>query len=116
MTEGKWTRGDIQIGVVHRGQTYIFHSREKQQMFLASPDTYSPMLSGFDPVVYHETGQLVPGQRRYGAIAQSRVGATSERRMFLFDSPESLAKFKASPDSYTNTVLQAMQNTSVRRR
>jgi len=102
---GVWTEGRAQWGVRHRGRTYLFAGPEQQQAFLASPDTYSPVLSGDDPVIVFDQGRSTPGRRAYGVTYQSR--------MYLFSSAETRATFAANPERYTSSVMLAERPTLV---
>lgn len=97
----KWTKGDVRFGAIHRGRTYLFATQADQQRFMSNPDKYSPMLSGFDAVKYIEQGVLVEGKRQHGIV--------HEGQMYLFADEATLDKFCKSPNSYCNTVRQAMQ-------
>lgn len=109
LVEGqRWVPGDRKFGAVHRGRTYLFNGPQEQQKFLANPDRYSPMLSGFDPVVWHHTGRLTPGRREFGATYGDRV--------FLFADESSYQAFYRQPEVYIGRVEQAMQATDRIRR
>src|SRR6185369_11033071 len=69
---GAWKKGDRQFGAVHKGRTYLFTSVEQQQKFLQNPDNYAPVLSGCDPVLYAERGQMVDGKRAFGLVTADR--------------------------------------------
>ena len=97
--QGKWQRGDTRWGAVHEGQTYLFTSQQGQQQFLASPDTFAPILSGFDPVRFAESGQLVPGKREHGVFFGNRI--------FLFADEVALKRFSEHTDYYMDRVRQA---------
>jgi YHS domain-containing protein len=96
-----WKKGNPQFGAIHRGRTYLFASAEAQQKFLANPDAYSPVLSGYDPVRYAERGQLVDGKRAYGIV-------TPDQKIYLFADEAALAKFNRAPGIYTAAVQHAM--------
>ena len=95
----KYTKGDPRYGVVHRGQTYLFSGPEEQQEFLRDPDRYSPVMSGYDPVLLMEEGRQVPGTRDLGFYFGDRI--------YLFATKESQAKFNASKHKYAEVVYQA---------
>lgn len=95
----KWIRGDVRYGAIHRGNTYLFASEIEQREFLAAPDSFSPVLSGYDPVLAADQSQAVPGQRRYGVFFEGRI--------FLFSSEETLSRFAQNPDQYASPILQA---------
>jgi len=96
----RWVKGDPRWGAVHRGRTYLFLSQPHQQRFLADPDRYSPILSGYDPVRYVDRGELVPGQRRHGMWFRGKI--------YLFADEESLNRFSAAPDVYAQRAHEIM--------
>jgi YHS domain-containing protein len=97
--DNAWKKGDKRFGAIHRGKLYLFTSTENQQKFLADPDRYSPVLSGFDPVLFFEQGNLVDGKREFGI---------KDKQVYLFSSAESRKKFEADPARYMQSVQQAM--------
>lgn len=101
MEKNKWKRGDTRWGAVHRDRTYLFASPREQQVFLANPDRYAPMLSGYDPVAFTERGQLIPGRRDCGVWYQSH--------MYLFADEASLERFRSSPATFAGRAEQAMR-------
>lgn len=100
LEQRKWQRSDPKYGAIHRGRTYLFASEAEQKKFLANPDGYSPMLSGFDPVIFSQRGELVEGKRSYGL--------TYNKQIFLFADEASLQAFSKSPHSYAEGARQAM--------
>ena len=98
---GAWKKGDKRFGAIHNGRTYLFASGEAQQRFLASPDQYAPALSGCDPVLYAERGQLVDGKRAYGLV-------TPDKHIYLFADESSRNRFEQSPAGYSAAIQQAM--------
>lgn len=98
--EKKWLRGDVRYGAIHRGRTYLFSSKERQEEFLKNPDTFCPMLSGFDPVKYADQGILIPGNRRFGVFYGKQI--------YLFADEDAVNRFNASPLHYAPIVRQAM--------
>ncbi|MCI0358389.1 MAG: hypothetical protein L0211_07900, partial [Planctomycetaceae bacterium] len=100
LEQRKWKRSDPKYGAIHRGRTYLFASEAEQQKFLANPDGYSPMLSGFDPVIFAQRGEMVEGKRSYGL--------TYNRQIFLFADEASLQAFSKAPQSYAESARQAM--------
>lgn len=101
VTRKKWWQGDSRYEAVHRGRTYLFAGATERRMFLAKPDRFSPALSGYDPVRYRKTGQLVDGKREHGV--------TYMDRMFLFADEASLQEFWQAPDGYLNESPPAMR-------
>ncbi len=57
--QGKWVKGDAKWGAIHRGKTYLFAGEQQQKRFFGALDKYAPVLSGYDPVRYVETGALI---------------------------------------------------------
>lgn len=96
----KWQQGDPQWGAIHRGQTYLFTNQRYQKMFLADPDRYSPMLSGYDPVRYIERGETVPGLRKHGMWCNGK--------MYLFADEGSLDRFWGSPEHFSRKAHYIM--------
>ena len=100
--EERWVKGNAAWGAQHRGMVYLFDSAATQQRFLADPDKFSPLLSGYDPVVYHQTGELKSGFRA--------LGVRYKEMTCLFSSEESLQRFWESPWQYAQTAQQAMRS------
>jgi YHS domain-containing protein len=96
----KWHKSDPQFGAIHRGRTYLFRTAAEQTKFLAAPDRYSPVLSGFDPVVFAQRGEQVAGKRSYGL--------TYNRQIYLFADEASLKAFEQSPQAYATAAHTAM--------
>lgn len=93
-------KADPRFGAVHRGRTYLFVSEEEQKKFLADPDRYAVVLSGYDTVRFSKTGELVEGKRQYGMMFQQKI--------YLFADEEGLNQFSASPQFYSTAAHQAM--------
>ena len=105
---GQWVEGDARWGIVHRDRTYLFSSKENYDLFKASPDRFSPILSGYDPVVFHEEGTLLDGLEENGVF----MGKNDMQHIVLFKSPETRAKFQSNPKLYMDTVRQAVYSAS----
>lgn len=106
LSEGRWADGDPEFGIVHRKRTYIFASAEKLALFRSNPDKYSPILAGYDPVVYHDEGKLVEGIVENGVF----MGKTPEQKVILFSNDETRAKFQSQPKMYLETIRIATMN------
>lgn len=105
LTEGVvWKKGDRRFGAIHRGKLYLFAGPDEQKKFLTDPDRFSPALSGFDPVLFTEGGQLTDGKRAFGL--------TFNNQMYLFSDEASRGKFESDPRRYAETVYQAMQRSN----
>ncbi len=102
--DGKWVEGDAQWGIVHRDRTYLFSSKENYELFKSNPDRFSPLLSGYDPVIFHEQGKLLDGLEENGVF----MGKNEEQHIVLFENAQTRAKFQANPKLYLDTVRQAV--------
>lgn len=98
--ELRWAKGDVKWGAVHRGRTYLFAGEEQRDEFLKNPDTYSPVLSGMDPVVALEENRATPGKRMF---ALEYLG-----QFYMFSSEDSMNRFWTNPEGYAQGVRQAM--------
>ncbi len=101
-----WVKGDVRFGAIHRGRTYLFLSATEQAKFLARPDSYSPIMSGNDPVAWLEQGKPVAGKREFGVMVE---GVNGHDMMILFASNESKEKFRQDQKRYEFEIKQAMQ-------
>jgi thiol-disulfide isomerase/thioredoxin len=106
ITEGRWEDGDTRFGIIHRNRTYIFASAEKLAKFRTNPDNYSPILAGYDPVVYREQGKLVEGLAENGVF----MGRTPNQKVILFKDAATRSKFQLSPQDYLDTIRQATKD------
>ena len=79
--------------------TYLFAGPEEQKKFLADPDRYSPVLSGNDPVLAFDRGQLQMGLCEFGTFYDNRIDSST--------SNESLEKFRQNARRYAEEVRQA---------
>jgi len=64
----------------------------------------SPLLAGFDPVIFEETGKLVAGEEKFGTF----MGEQANRRIVLFKTADTRARFQNEPVKYLNVVRNAM--------
>jgi len=107
---GQWVEGDTEWGIVHRDRTYLFSSKENYELFKTNPDRFSPILSGYDPVIFHDEGKLLDGLEENGVF----MGNNKQQHVVLFENPETRAKFQANPKVYLDTVRQAVYSASRR--
>jgi YHS domain-containing protein len=105
-TERKWKKGQAQFGAVHRRRTFLFVSQAEQQKFLADPDRYSPVMVGYDPVKFLQTGELVDGR-----VANA---LTYRKQVYLFTDDAALKSFWMNPAQFTEGLRQAMSQTEGR--
>lgn len=100
---GEWVSGNEQFSVRHRGKVYWLKDKNAMDTFLKNPDDSSPVLSGYDPLVFLEEGRLVPGSIQFGLHEQ--VSGS----YLLFATAEAKKKYWQSYDRYTtqlNTLLR----------
>ncbi len=108
VNRAQWVDGDPQFGCIHRGRTYLFVSEAGKNEFQQNPDKYSPLLAGYDPVIFHESGILVDGLEEHGVF----MGRLPNQRVILFSTSESRRRFQQEPADYIESVRQAMLGTS----
>ncbi len=106
LTEGRWVDGDPQWGCVHRRRVYLFSSESSLKTFQQDPDAFSPLLAGFDPVVFQREGKLVDGLEQHGVF----MGKTPHQRVVLFRDAQTRAEFEANPRDYIETIRAAMNS------
>jgi YHS domain-containing protein len=99
-TAAAWMKGKPHIGIKHRGRIYLFSNQQNLQLFVSNPDKFSPVLSGFDPVLFTDHRRLIDGQRKYGVAYK--------KRLYLFQNEYTLRVFWNSPDRYAQSALDAM--------
>ncbi|MEC8554236.1 MAG: thioredoxin family protein [Planctomycetota bacterium] len=92
--EGKWTEGSSEYRVKHRGRIYHLSSQQAMMRFLATPDTLSPVLSGYDPLILLEEGRLVEGSTQH-ALHMKETGSC-----LLFSSAETKRKYWNTEDEF----------------
>lgn len=104
VNEGRWVDGDPALGIVHRDRTYLFQNREALETFRENPDSYSPVLSGFDPVIYHQTGQFVDGKEENGVFMER----DQRQQIVLFATDDTREQFQNDPQTIMRSVRKAM--------
>jgi protein disulfide-isomerase len=100
---GNWVIGDRRFGIMHRDRLYLFAGAAQRDQFLQDPDQYSPVISGYDPVMLAAHHKLVDGRREYGVTYKGRI--------YLFSSEATLKRFWQTPDRYKSVVGEVMQAT-----
>jgi thiol-disulfide isomerase/thioredoxin/YHS domain-containing protein len=101
-----WKAGDEQIPWEHEGFVYRFASVEARSEFKKNPSRFAPRLLGCDPVVLAETDLAVRGSTRFGAFYDGGL--------YLFQSAQSRAKFRKSPDKFSR-LQHALKPDDVKR-
>ncbi|HFB98176.1 MAG TPA: DUF3508 domain-containing protein, partial [Bryobacterales bacterium] len=96
--EHRWVPGRPEWTVRHRGRLYRFATPEAAEAFLAEPDRFAPVLSGYDAVALLDEGRYAEGKRKFGCTFGGKV--------YLFSDPQSQAKFYSRPAYYHARVQQ----------
>ena len=96
----KWAKGDPRFGAIHRRRTFLFATAAEQETFLRDPDRYTPILTGYDPLRFLKTGELVDGSPKFGL--------TYRREVYLFTDEDSLKSFFDKPAQYAEEIREAM--------
>jgi thioredoxin-related protein len=96
-----WLRGDSQWGAIHEGHIYLFAGPQEQKQFMDNPQLYAPLMAGYDPVRFAETGQKVPGKREFGLYIDE------PGPIALFADEAALQRFHANSNHYFNVIRQA---------
>ncbi len=91
----RWVAGDPRYPAEYRGRIYFLSGPAQQQEFLANPERYVPCHSGIDPVTLLE-GAPRPGQTDYCAVYDGRL--------YMFSSPDTLARFRQDPRRYASQL------------
>lgn len=104
---GNWVQGDPTFAVRHRGRVYWLSSEEARAEFLKSPDTQSPVLSGYDPMLFLNEGKLVEGSVQWGLLEQ--VSGT----FLFFSSAELKQQFEQNFEENTRAINTIMKQAGV---
>lgn len=91
----RWVPGDARYAAEYRGRVYFLSGPAQHQEFLANPERYVPSHSGIDPVTLVE-GSPVTGKTDYCAVYDGRL--------YMFSSPETLARFRQDPRRYASQL------------
>ncbi|MBI3865776.1 MAG: thioredoxin family protein [Planctomycetia bacterium] len=92
-TSRTWKTGNKDFATEYDGQVFYFTAAEKMQEFKANPERFAPRLLGCDPVVLAESDLAIRGSTKFGAYY--------EGSLFLFQTAESRARFKKTPQRYS---------------
>lgn len=108
-TQGAWVSGLPQYAVKHRGRVYHLSSPEAMREFLQNPDSSSPVMSGYDAMIFLTEGRLVEGSIQYGLHEQISGS------VLLFVSAESKLAYEQNFDRNTQALKIVLQNAGVTR-
>lgn len=103
-TQATWIPGSPQFAVKHRGRIYHLSSQAAMSEFLKSPDSSSPVMSGYDAMIFLNEGKLVEGKIQYG-LHDQRNGS-----ILLFSSVESKTAYEQNFDRNTQALTIVLQN------
>ncbi len=106
-SQGAWTKGQPQFAVKHRGRIYNLSSPVAMQEFLQSPDSCSPILSGYDAMIFLNEGKLVEGDIQYGLHEQ--VSGS----ILLFSSAESKQTYEQNYERNTQALKIVLRQAGV---
>lgn len=90
--DGQWIEGKPEFAVRHRGRIYLLSSASAVQKFLAAPDRCTPVLSGYDPLIFISQGRLVEGSV-YDGLKDPK-----HNQILLFATPENKKFFQENYD------------------
>jgi len=88
---GQKVQGSTEFAIRHRGRTYLLQNADSVKQFMQAPDRFSPILSGYDPMVFLATGQLIDGTIEH-ALHDPASGT-----VILFATADSQKQFKEDP-------------------
>lgn len=100
-----WVRGLEKHAIRHRGKVYLLSSEETAKEFMAEPDSFTPVLSGHDPLVFLREGRLVEGSIYDGVLRQGQL-------LFLFSSEENKEYFRTNYERLVLELASAVSQTS----
>lgn len=95
-----WVEGLPEFAVKHRSCIYWFKDEAQLQKFMASPDKYAAVLSGYDLVSFLREGVLLPGKREHGYIR--------EGKLFLFSSEANKKQFAERHHEFVSELQQLL--------
>lgn len=104
----QWLPGSAQYAVQHRGKTYWLSSEAAASEFLRTPDDYTPVLSGADPLVLLNEGKLVAGSIQHG-LFEAHSG-----QVLLFQSAQSKAHFQQNFDKNMQALNAVRERAAAR--
>jgi thiol-disulfide isomerase/thioredoxin/YHS domain-containing protein len=97
---GAWVEGTPEFAVKHRSCIYWFKDEAQLQKFMASPDKYAAVLSGYDLVSFLREGVLLPGKREHGYIRDGKL--------FLFSSEANKKQFAERHHEFVSELQQLL--------
>ena len=105
---GSWIKGDEQFVVKHRGRIYRMSNQKAMDEFLASPDKSSPILSGYDPMVFLNQGKLVEGSTQH--VLHEQTSGT----ILLFSSQETKQAYEQDFDRNSKAIDVLLKSAGIK--
>jgi len=101
-TAGAWVEGLPQFAAKHRSCIYWFKDEAQLQKFMAAPDKYAAVLSGYDLVCFLREGILITGKREHGFIRDGKL--------FLFSSESNKKLFAERHQEFVAELQQILNH------
>lgn len=99
-TANAWIEGLPEFAVKHRSCIYWFKDEKQLEKFMATPDKYAAVLSGYDLVSFLREGVLLPGKREHGYIRDGKL--------FLFSSEANKKVFAERHQEFVTELQQLL--------
>jgi YHS domain-containing protein len=93
----RWLPGNPLAATLFDGREYRFASPRELAIFVASPETYAPVLDGDCAVTYAESKERRAGQPRHAALHRGRL--------YFFADESCLRRFTQQPEQFENIDL-----------
>lgn len=96
LKQDQWKKGLPEHFVAHEGQRYLFVGENEANDFRMDPAAYTPGAQGLDIVTLRDKREVVFGTRHHGVIYRKKI--------YLFETEESLQKFWDNPATYAESA------------
>jgi YHS domain-containing protein len=93
-----WVQGDEEYFATHEGTKYFFSSKNARDKFIASPETFAALASGYDIVLLVDEAKREMGRRQHGLYVDAEGGIA------LFTSEATLQKFFQDSERYLEAL------------
>jgi YHS domain-containing protein len=93
----RWIPGNPLAATIFDGREYRFAGPREQAIFVASPETYAPVLGGDCAVTYAESKVRSAGQLRHAVLHRGRL--------YFFADENCLRQFTQQPETFENVDL-----------
>ncbi len=102
---GQFVVGNSRWACEHRGRLYWFATRQLLDQFRLTPDVMSPVLAGYDPVIYATVGTLVDGSLEHHVVVETDQVKT----IYMFNRAANKSAFETDRAKFIDEVRQAMR-------